>query len=123
MNKYGKVSLFSASIMFPAAVFVSSIVGWILKSGNPDNVDITQGLAYLRPILVTGFSLFGILLAVSVVSAVLALKKDTDKTLGKLAIVLIVTIFILAAGSAIATTKTDNAIKDYRAAQEQESSN
>jgi ABC-type transport system involved in cytochrome bd biosynthesis fused ATPase/permease subunit len=119
MNKYGKVSLFSAGIMFPAATFVSGLIGWSLKSSNPDNVDITQGLAYLRPILVTGFCVFGVLLAISLVSGVLALRKDADKTFGKLGLALLITIFIVSAGSAIAASKTDHAIDDYRTAKEQ----
>lgn len=119
MSKFGKISVFSAGIMLPVALFVSGLVAWSLKSGNSDNVDITQGLAYLRPILVTGFTVFGILLVVSLVSGILALKKDTDKTLGKLGLALLVTIVILSIGSAIATNKTDKVINDYKTTKEQ----
>ena len=105
MNKFGKVSLFTAGIMYPAAALVGGLVAWNLKSGNRDNVDITAGLAYLRPILVTGFVLFGVLFATSLVSGVLALKKDQDKSIGKLALILLATIVIVSGGAAFANAR------------------
>lgn len=114
MNKYGKVSIFAAGLMFPAAAFIGGVVAWNLKGGNPDNVDITQGLAYLRPILVTGLTVFGLLLATSLVCGVVALRKDADKTFGKIGLALLATIFVFSAGAAISNAKTDDAIENYR---------
>ena len=120
MNKFGKVSLFTAGIMYPAAAFIGGLVAWNLKSNNPNNVDITAGLAYLRPILVTGFTLFAVLFITSLVNGVIALKKDQDKNLGKLALILLATIAVFSIGAAIANAKTDDAISQYRTQKEQE---
>ncbi len=120
MNKFGKVSLFTAGIMYPTAALAGGLVAWNLKSGNPDNVDITAGLAYLRPILVTGFILFGVLFIVSLISGVLALRRDQDRSLGKLSLVLLATILVFSGAAAFANAKTDNAIDQYRTQKDQE---
>lgn len=119
MNKFGKVSIFAAGLMFPAAAFIGGLVAWNLKSTNPDNVDVTQGLAYLRPILVTGIVVFVTLLLTSLVSGAVALKKDTDRTLGKIGLMLLATMLVFSVGAAIANAKTDDAIDAYRTAKEQ----
>lgn len=49
-----------ATLPLPIAWISGLLVAGVLKSSNPDNVDVTQGLAYLRPILVTAFVLFGV---------------------------------------------------------------
>ena len=118
MNKFGKVSLFTAGIMYPTAAFIGGLVAWNLKSSNPDNVDITAGLAYLRPILVTGITIFVILFLTSLVCGVVSLKKDTDRSLGKLALILLASIAIISTGAAIANAKTDDAITEYKTQKE-----
>jgi uncharacterized Tic20 family protein len=119
MNKFGKVSIFSAGLMFPVAAFIGGLVAWNLKSNNPNDVDITQGLAYLRPILLTGIVIFIVLLLLSVVTGILALKKDTDRSFGKVGLALLVSVLIFSGGAALANKKTDDAIDSYRTAKEQ----
>lgn len=50
---YRTKAIICASIVFPTAMLASSLVGAVLKSTNPSNVDITHGLAYLGHILIT----------------------------------------------------------------------
>jgi uncharacterized Tic20 family protein len=114
MNRFGKISIFAAGLMFPASAFIGGLIGWNLKSSNPNNVDITQGLAYLRPILVTGFVLFIGLLLTSFIAGIIALKKDTDRTFGKIGLVLLAIVLVFSAGAAFANAKTDDAINSYR---------
>jgi hypothetical protein len=57
-----------ASIATPITLLVSGLVAWLYKSNNPDNVDITAGLAYLRPILISTFATFGVLMLLRCIS-------------------------------------------------------
>lgn len=49
-----------ASVAVLAPLTVAKLVEYALKASNPDRVDITQGLAYLRPILITVWTLLAI---------------------------------------------------------------
>ena len=58
-----------AALSLFAVTTVVQVVELVLKSTNPDDVDVTQGLAYLRPLLLTAF----VLLAVAVPATVAAI--------------------------------------------------
>jgi len=58
-----------ATLPLPIAWIGGQLVAGILKGSNPDNVDVTQGLAYLRPILITAGVLFAIVWVVALVVA------------------------------------------------------
>lgn len=58
-----------AALSLFAVTTVGQVVELVLKSTNPDDVDVTQGLAYLRPLLVTTF----VLLAVAAPATVAAI--------------------------------------------------
>ncbi|HHU08844.1 MAG TPA: hypothetical protein GXZ60_02330 [Intrasporangiaceae bacterium] len=58
-----------AALSLFAVTTVGQVVELVLKSTNPDDVDVTQGLAYLRPLLLTAF----VLLAVAVPATVAAI--------------------------------------------------
>ena len=53
------LALILASTAFLGPVALATLAEIVMKSSNPDDVDITQPLAYLRPLLIFGFSLFG----------------------------------------------------------------
>lgn len=46
------LTLTMAALTFAVPALVGGIVGYFLKSSNPDGVDVTAGLAYLQPILI-----------------------------------------------------------------------
>ncbi len=115
MNKFGKVSIITAGLVLPIAMLVSGIVAWQLKSTNPDAVDITAGLAYLRPILVTSFTAFGLIWLVSLVSGLLGLKKDASPDYSKLGLLLLVLITITSVGAGITSKGVSDAEDAYRA--------
>ena len=58
-----------ATLPLPIAWIGGQLVAGVLKGSNPDNVDVTQGLAYLRPILITAGVLFAIVWVVALVVA------------------------------------------------------
>ena len=120
MNKFGKISIIAASTALPVALIVSGLVSWQLKSSNPDNVDITQGLAYLRPILVSSFIVFGVFIVLSLITGLLALKRDQDISLGKLGLVLAVTVLLLSTVAGVASNKASHSVDTYREKKEQQ---
>jgi hypothetical protein len=67
------VVLSSLVVAFP--LFVGRIVEGVLDTLNPAEVDVTQGLAYLREILGLSFGALGLLLVVIVVVLVLLYRR------------------------------------------------
>lgn len=114
MNKFGKTSLVLASVALPLTLLVSGIISWHLKGTNPDNVDITAGLAYLKPILTATLVTFGVTWVSSFLLGIIGLKKDTSKEFAKLglSILLVVTALSLVAG--IANKNANDAVDVYR---------
>lgn len=114
MNKFGKISIITAGLVLPVALLLSGVVAWHLKSTNPSDVDITAGLAYLRPILLTLFISFGIFWAVSLVTGLLGHKKDASSEYSKIGLTLLVLVTIVSVGAGTAAKATSNAEDAYR---------
>lgn len=68
------ISLILAAGVFALPFAIGRIAELLYKSINPDNVDITHGLAYLRPLLIIGAIAFVIMLALTV-SVIVRLRK------------------------------------------------
>lgn len=117
MNRFGKISVLLAGLALPTAILLSGLVGYYLKSNNPDGVDITAGLAYLRPILLTAFISYGFLWAVSLVSGVLGLKRDTSAELSRAGLLLLALVTIVSLAAGITNKNIADAEDAYRAAQ------
>lgn len=117
MNKYGKVSVILAGLALPTALLLSSLIAWHLKSTNPDSVDITAGLAYLRPILLTSFSTYGVMWLVSLVSGLLGLKRDASDELSRVGLMLLILVTVVSLASGITSRKIADAEDAYRATQ------
>lgn len=59
------------ALMLSASVFmlpyaVGRVLEIIVKAINPDNVDVTNGLAYLRPLVYIGIALYAVMLVATV---------------------------------------------------------
>ncbi|MBP9738854.1 hypothetical protein KBD20_04145 [Candidatus Saccharibacteria bacterium] len=117
MNKYGKVSIITAGLVLPITLLLSGAVAWYYKSTNPNGVDITIGLAYLRPILVTAFTAFAIVWALSLVSGLFGLKRDASKELSKVGLILLVLVTITSLGAGVTSKKVAEAEEAYRVQQ------
>ena len=115
MNKFGKTSIITAGLMLPSSLLLSGLVAWHLKSTNPDGVDITAGLAYLRPILVTGYAIFIAIWLVSLICGILGLKKDTSPEYSRIGLILLVLITVTSLGAGIASRGVADAEDAYRA--------
>ena len=108
------ILLSSLLIAFP--LFVSSLVKAVLFAGNPAKVDITNGLAYLRELLGSGFGSLGVIVIAIVVVYVLIYRRS--KTLDALRLPLLILVVQIVAGVAILlfTAISNNAHDNYVAA-------
>jgi len=120
MNKYGKITVITSGLILPITLILGSVVTWYLKTNNPDGVDITAGLAYLRPTLLTSFITFGVLWAVSLVGGLLGLKRDQSNELSKIGLILLVLVTVTSIGAGVATKGVSDAEDAYREQQSRE---
>ncbi|RMB61726.1 hypothetical protein EAX62_03630 [Tessaracoccus antarcticus] len=65
-----------AASVFLLPVALGKVAELILKSTNPDDIDVTVPLAYLRTLLVVSFSLTGIWLVVAVATLVVLQRRE-----------------------------------------------
>lgn len=86
-----------ANLPLPVGWTVGSLVAWWLKSTNPDDIDVTQGLAYLRPILLSGFGALALTAVVALVVALRARRTGNGLPLNLLLVHAAVTIVVLVA--------------------------
>lgn len=61
-----RAALIVSSSLLAGPIAVAALVGWVLKTANPSNVDVTSDLAYLGPILIAGWSLMALLFVAAV---------------------------------------------------------
>lgn len=95
MNKNGKIALILASI-FPLIVLtLGNLQAKFLKSNNVDNVDITQGLAYLRPILIMSFLVLAIFIITTIFFSLRGMKNDEQPEFAKLGLIILIVNLVL----------------------------
>lgn len=95
-----------AALSFPVAMIAARTVELSLKTANPDGVDVTQGLAYLRPVLVTGVVTLASLVLVTIVWIVVLWRREGPRAALLPAIVLVLSVLagFVAAGLENAVT-------------------
>lgn len=114
VNKFGKISIISAGLVLPLSLVFGGLVTWYFKANNPDGVDITAGLAYLRPTLITAFTTFGVVWVISLVTGLLGLKRDASDELSRTGLTLLALVTVLSVISAISTNQVSRAEDLYR---------
>ncbi len=70
-HRFHSAAVVACSLLIALPVFMSSLVRAIAFNGNPDKVNIDNGLAYLSQILTAGFGSLGVIILVIVVLFVL----------------------------------------------------
>jgi hypothetical protein len=78
-----------SSLVIPLPIFVGRLVEAILDTTNPANVDVTQGLAYLGPILGWSFASLGVLLVAIVVVFVTIYRRERTLDVLKLPLMIL----------------------------------
>ncbi len=116
MKSYGKISLYATTLVLPVPVFVGAVLGYVLKSANPDKVDITNGLAYLAPILITSFVVLAVIWGVALIAGLLGLKSDADKQPARTSLALLAIVSALIIGYVAVNAMTEQLKKDYKPA-------
>lgn len=94
----GALALNAGMVLVPIAL--GTIFGAAMKTVNPDGVDVTAELAYLRPILIVAFALVGLsLIATFVTNLVLSMRKHPGaKALWLIFVVQIAALLLLLIG-------------------------
>lgn len=111
-QKHAKISLAASALALPVAFTAGNLTSLILKANNPDNVDITAGLAYLRPTLIVSFTTFGILCAIGLIFAIIGMRKG-DKSLSKFSLIVLVAVLLVSLSAALLQQRIDRVEKTY----------
>lgn len=77
-------------LLLPLTMLASAVAAAIYKSANPDNIDITTSLAYLRQTMIVAIVVFALLVATIVGLIVKMYRRDRNFAQAKLPLVLLV---------------------------------
>ncbi len=96
------ITISLVALALPATLLVSAAVTVYFKSTNPDNVDITQSLAYLQQSLLSAVITFGIFATGAVIGVVKMYQRDKNFADAKFPLVLLIAVFVLLGGIVLA---------------------
>ena len=105
----------ASSLLIAFPLLVSALVRAALFAGNPANVDITNGLAYLRELLGFGFGSLGLIVVVIVVFFVLAYRQSRSLDSLKLPFLILVVQIVVGVAILLLTAISNNAHDSYAA--------
>ena len=98
------IAITLTAALLPLSMLMSNIVTALYKAGNPENVDITAGLAYLRQSLFAGFGTALIIGAIVVWLIVSMYRRDRNFVEAKLPLVLLgMVVFVLIISAAVSS--------------------
>lgn len=89
------VTIALVTLLLPVTLLVGSIGAAYYKASNPDNVDITQDLAYLSQTMVISITTFVVLAVASVVGMYKLYRADGNMSSAKLPLTLLVATVVL----------------------------
>lgn len=101
------------ALMVPTTIVVATATAAYFKGTNPDNVDITQGLAYLEQTIIAGVITIGIFIAVSAWAIVRMYRRDHDFSNAKLPLVLLIATIVLMFGASVINSYTNQVQNKY----------
>ena len=111
-NLYAKLSIVASALLTPLTFGLSYAVSIYLKGHNPDRVDITVGLAYLRPILITSLVSLLIVGIFSIATFLLSVRNKEDRDLTRFAAVILLASLLLFFVNAGLQSKNDTIIEN-----------
>ena len=103
----------ASALLIPFPILVSGLVKAAAFAGNPADVDITNDLAYLREILVSGFVSLGVILLVIVVLIVLAYRRARSFSAIRLPLAVLGTQVVVGLVILLLTAIANNAVDTY----------
>lgn len=97
----------------PATLVVGAITAMYLKSNNPDNVDISQGLAYLQQVFIVSAVTFTVFVVAIVACIVAMYRSDKNFSNAKLPLTLLVGVVVLLGGFGFVNSYTNHVQDQY----------
>ncbi len=116
MNKRPNLRTVSISIValtVPLTILASTLTGAYMKANNPDNVDISQGFAYLQQTLFAGIIVFSLCVAIVIGLISLLYKQDRHFGNAKLPLVLLVTVVVIMGATLLGNAYTNQVRDNY----------
>lgn len=101
------------ALILPITLLASGITTAYFKSTNPNDIDITQNLAYLRQSLFVAVVTFALIAGASIFGIVKMYRRDRSFVEAKLPMVLLFVVFVLMGGAAIANAYTNKVQNQY----------
>ncbi len=77
-NKLALFSIWLSALTFPLTIATSKTFEYIIKSANPQNINVRYNLAYLKEIMIFGIAIFVSSLVISFICSILAHNKYKD---------------------------------------------
>lgn len=74
------IAIITSVAIFPATILTALLAGLYYKSSNPNNIDITQSLAYLSQSLVPAIIIFVSILLITAILIFLVYRQDGYKS-------------------------------------------
>ena len=103
-----------AALLVPLSIAAASITGAYYKSNNPNNVDITNGLAYLQQTLIAGFGV-GIIIGLCVVGLIIHMyRQDKNFIQAKFPLLLLVAVGVIIGTAGLFSGYTSRVEDQYR---------
>ena len=111
-EKISKSAHIFVALAVPLAFLVGTLTSLVFKTTNPDHVDITADLAYLKPSLYAGYGTLLVLLSLGLIASLLSFKSGAQKY-AKTTLITLLIIVVCVAGSALAQKRTDQVEATY----------
>ena len=107
------IAITLVALMIPVTILVSVVTAAYFKGTNPDDVDITNGLAYLQQTMIAGAVTFG-LFVVSVVGLIIKMyRDDRNFSRAKLPLVLLVGVSVVMIAVGLTSSYTNQVQNKY----------
>ena len=98
-------------LLLPLTALAAALAAAVYKSSNPDDIDITTSLAYLRQTMVVAIAVFGLVTAAVVALVVVMYRRDHNFSQAKLPLVLLVATVGMV-GALLLTNAYTNSVQD-----------
>lgn len=101
------------ALILPATLFIGVATAAFYKSTNPDNVDITQGLAYLQQTMIAVILTFVVLLIASIAGIVTMYRRERSFVNAKLPLTLLGIVVVLCVGTLVLNAYSSSVQDQY----------
>ncbi len=107
------ITIVLVGALLPLTMLAGTLAGAFYKSSNPENIDITTSLAYLRQTMTVAIIVFATLVAAIAGLIVRMYRSDGNFSQAKLPLTLLVATITLIGGSLLANAYTDSVEDQY----------